>query len=30
MNHLWRVAVPEEIPSDVKKLPKPEALTKGE
>jgi len=30
MNHLWRVAVPAEIPSDVKKLPKPEALTKGE
>ena len=25
MNHLWRVAVPAEIPSDVKKLPKPEA-----
>ncbi len=30
MNHLWRVTVPAEIPSDVKKLPKPEALTKGE
>ena len=30
MNHLWRVAAPEEIPPDVKKLPKPEALTKGE
>ena len=30
MSHLWRVAVPAEIPSDVKKLPKPEALTKGE
>jgi Tol biopolymer transport system component len=30
MNHLWRVAVPAEIPSDTKKLPKPEALTTGE
>ncbi len=30
MSHLWRVAVPAEIPADVKKLPKPEALTKGE
>jgi dipeptidyl aminopeptidase/acylaminoacyl peptidase len=30
MNHLWRVSVPAEIPSDPKKLPKPEALTTGE
>jgi len=30
MNHLWRVTVPAEIPVDVKKLPKPEALTSGE
>ena len=30
MNHLWRVPVPAEIPSDTKKLPKPEALTTGE
>jgi len=30
MNHLWRVAVPAEIPSDTKKLPKPEALTSGD
>jgi dipeptidyl aminopeptidase/acylaminoacyl peptidase len=30
MNHLWRVAVPAEIPADVKKLPKAEALTQGE
>ena len=30
MSHLWRVAVPAEIPADIKKLPKPEALTKGE
>lgn len=30
MNHLWRVAVPAEIPSDVKKLPKPEVLTPGD
>jgi Tol biopolymer transport system component len=30
MNHLWRVTVPAEIPADVKKLPKPEALTSGE
>ena len=30
MSHLWRVAVPADIPSDLKKLPKPEALTKGE
>jgi dipeptidyl aminopeptidase/acylaminoacyl peptidase len=27
MNHLWRVAVPAEIPADTKKLPKPEPLT---
>ena len=30
MNHLWQVKVPGEIPVDAKKLPKPEALTKGE
>jgi len=30
MNHLWLVKVPAEIPADVKKLPKPEALTKGD
>lgn len=30
MNHIWLVKVPAEIPSDVKKLPKPEALTKGD
>jgi Tol biopolymer transport system component len=30
MNHLWRVTVPAEIPSDVKKLPKAEPLTKGD
>jgi dipeptidyl aminopeptidase/acylaminoacyl peptidase len=30
LNQLWRVKVPAEIPSDVKKLPKAEALTKGE
>ena len=29
MNHLWQVKVPSEIPADVKKLPKPEPLTKG-
>jgi dipeptidyl aminopeptidase/acylaminoacyl peptidase len=29
MNHLWLVKVPAEIPSDPKKLPKPEALTSG-
>ncbi len=30
MNHLWQVKVPAEIPTDVKKLPKAEALTKGD
>jgi len=30
MNHLWRIKVPAEMPYDVKSLPKPEALTKGE
>jgi dipeptidyl aminopeptidase/acylaminoacyl peptidase len=30
MNHLWRVAVPADIPADLKKLPKPEALTSGD
>jgi Tol biopolymer transport system component len=30
MNHLWRMKIPAEIPSNVKQLPKPEALTKGE
>jgi dipeptidyl aminopeptidase/acylaminoacyl peptidase len=30
MNHLWRLKAPAEIPSDVKKLPPAEALTKGE
>ena len=30
MNHLWLVKAPAEIPSDVKKLPKPEALTKAD
>ena len=30
MNHLWLVKVPAEIPTDLKELPKPEALTKGE
>ena len=30
MNHLWRMKVPQEIPSNVKQLPKPEALTNGE
>jgi len=30
MNHLWLVRIPAEIPGDVKKLPKPEQLTKGE
>ncbi len=29
MNHLWRVAVPAELPADLKQLPKTEALTKG-
>jgi dipeptidyl aminopeptidase/acylaminoacyl peptidase len=30
MSHLWQVKVPAEIPSDLKKLPKAEQLTKGE
>ncbi|HEY1338662.1 MAG TPA: DPP IV N-terminal domain-containing protein, partial [Bryobacteraceae bacterium] len=30
MNHLWRLKVPTEMPYDVKKLPKAEALTKGD
>jgi dipeptidyl aminopeptidase/acylaminoacyl peptidase len=30
MNHLWLVKVPAEIPGDLKKLPKPEALTTGD
>lgn len=30
MNHLWLVKVPAEIPADLKQLPKPEALTKGD
>jgi dipeptidyl aminopeptidase/acylaminoacyl peptidase len=30
MNHLWLVKVPDEIPADLKQLPKPEALTKGD
>ena len=30
MNHLWRIKVPAELPYDVKALPKPEALTKGD
>ena len=30
MNHLWLVKVPSEIPADLKQLPKPEALTKGD
>jgi len=30
MNHLWLVKVPAEIPGDLKQLPKPEALTKGD
>jgi dipeptidyl aminopeptidase/acylaminoacyl peptidase len=29
MNHLWLVNVPAEIPTNLKQLPKPEALTKG-
>lgn len=29
MNHLWLVKAPADIPSDTKKLPKPEALTSG-
>jgi Tol biopolymer transport system component len=30
MNHLWLIKVPAEIPSDVKKLPKADPLTKGD
>ncbi len=30
MNHLWRIKIPAEIPSDLKKLPKAEPLTKGD
>lgn len=30
MNHLWLVKLPAELPNDLKKLPKPEALTKGD
>ncbi len=30
MNHLWLVRVPAEVPTEAKKLPKAEALTKGE
>lgn len=30
MNHLWLVKVPSDIPGDVKKLPKADALTKGD
>ena len=30
MNHLWQVKVPAEIPANLKQLPKPQALTKGE
>jgi dipeptidyl aminopeptidase/acylaminoacyl peptidase len=30
MNRLWLVRVPAEIPADLKQLPKPEALTKGD
>src|ERR1043166_750070 len=30
MNHLWLVKAPGEIPADLKKLPKPEPLTKGD
>ena len=29
MTHLWRVEIPAEFPADLKKLPKPEALTSG-
>lgn len=29
MQHLWEVKVPADIPTDVKKLPKPQALTSG-
>ena len=30
MNHLWLVEVPADLPADLKQLPKPEALTKGD
>src|SRR5262245_21817348 len=30
MNHLWQVKVPEEVPADPKKLPKPTQLTQGD
>src|SRR3954451_14682409 len=30
MNHLWLVRVPVDLPADLKQLPKPEALTKGD
>ncbi len=30
MNHLWLARVPADLPADVKQLPKPEALTKGD
>ena len=30
MSHLWLLKVPAEIPANVKQLPKPQALTKGE
>ena len=30
MNHLWLVQVPAEVPADLKQLPKPVALTKGD
>jgi dipeptidyl aminopeptidase/acylaminoacyl peptidase len=30
MNHLWLVKIPAEVPSDLKKLPKAESLTKGD
>src|SRR5664279_1672716 len=30
MNHLWLVKIPAELPADLKKLPKPEPLTKGD
>src|ERR1051326_2318520 len=30
MNHLWLVRVPADLPADLKQLPKPEALTKGD
>jgi dipeptidyl aminopeptidase/acylaminoacyl peptidase len=30
LNHLWQVKIPAELPSDTKKLPKAEPLTKGD